>query len=69
MDFIIADRRIKQILQGQCFADLPQKLIPLKLDFCLPKNFCFNCFVGSPLKMMKTAFYFILKALFVLKIF
>ena len=27
------------------------------------------CFIESPLKMMKNAFYFILKALFVLKIF
>ena len=30
---------------------------------------CVICFTGSPLKMMKNAFYFILKALFVLKIF
>ena len=30
------------------------------------KNFCFN---DSPSKLMKNAFYFILKALFVLKIF
>ena len=27
------------------------------------------CFIESPLKMMKNAFYFILKALFVLKIY
>ena len=43
--------------------------IKLKLDFHLPKNVCFICFSKSPLKMMKTAFYFILNALFVLKIF
>ena len=30
---------------------------------------CVICFIESPLKMMKNAFYFILKALFVLKIF
>ena len=30
---------------------------------------CVICFIESPLKMMENAFYFILKALFVLKIF
>ena len=40
----------------------------LKSDFHLPK-ICFICFDDSPSKMMKNAFYFILKALFVLKIF
>ena len=30
---------------------------------------CDICFIKSPLKMLKNAFYFILKALFVLKIF
>ena len=39
----------------------------LKSDSPLPKKF-FICFYGSPLKM-KNAFYFILKALFVLRIF
>ena len=38
----------------------------LKSNTHLPKNFCFN---DSPSKMMESAFYFILKALFVLKIF
>ena len=33
------------------------------------KKNCVICFLESPLKMMKNAFYFILKALFVLKIF
>ena len=33
------------------------------------KKNLFICFNDSPLKMMKNAFYFILKALFVLKIF
>ena len=32
-------------------------------------SICFICFYESPLKMVKNAFYFILKALFVLKIF
>ena len=39
----------------------------LKSDSLLPKKI-FICFYGSPLKM-KNAFYFILKALFVLRIF
>ena len=42
---------------------------PLKSDSHLPKKFLFICFNESPLKMMKNVFYFILKALFVLKIF
>ena len=40
----------------------------LKSDSHLPKKFLFICFNESPLKIMKNAFYFILKALFVLKI-
>ena len=34
-----------------------------------PKKICFICLIESPLKMMKNAFYFILKALLVPKIF
>ena len=45
------------------------KIIKLKSDSHLTKKFLFICFNKSPLKMMKNAFYFILKALFVLKIF
>ena len=41
----------------------------LKEDSCLPKEFCFICFNASSLKMMKNAFYFILKALFIVKMF
>ena len=41
----------------------------LKPNSHLPKKIIFIRFNDSPLKMMKTAFYFILKALFVLKIF
>ena len=40
-----------------------------KFDSYLPKKNCVICFDESPLKMMKNAFYFILKVLFVLKIF
>ena len=38
-------------------------------DTHLPKNICVICFTESSLKIMINAFYFILKALFVLKIF
>ena len=41
----------------------------LKLDSYLPKKNCFINFNESSLKMMKNAFYLILKALFVLKMF
>ena len=41
----------------------------LKWDSHLPKKICFIYFNESPLKMIKNAFYFILRALFVLKIF
>ena len=41
----------------------------LMSDPHLLKKNCFICFNKSPLKMMKNAFYFIFKALFVLKIF
>ena len=41
-----------------------------KSDSHLPKQEnCVICFIESPLKMMENAFYFILKALFVLKMF
>ena len=43
--------------------------LTLKSDSHLLEKFCFICFIKSPLKMMKNAFCFILKALFVLKIF
>ena len=41
----------------------------LKSGSHLPKKNCFICFNDSPSKVMKNVFYFILKALFVLKIF
>ena len=40
----------------------------LKSDSHLPKNFFVICLIESPFKMMKNAFYSILKALLVLKI-
>ena len=41
----------------------------LNSDSHLPKKFLLICFNKSPLKIIKNAFYFIIKALFVLKIF
>ena len=41
----------------------------LKLDTHLPNKIIFIFFNESSLKMIKNAFYFILKAVFVLKIF
>ena len=46
---------------------LTWKLDNLKSDSDLPKKII--CFNDSPSKMMKDAFYFILKALLVLKVF
>ena len=43
--------------------------LSLKSDSHLPKKICVICLIESPLKIMKNAFYFMLKALFVLKIF
>ena len=40
-----------------------------KVGLSPSKKICVICFIESPLKMIKNAFYFILKALFVLKIF
>ena len=43
--------------------------ITLKSDSQLPKNFFIICVPENLLKMLKNAFYFILKTLFILKIF
>ena len=41
----------------------------VKVGLSPSKKICVICLIESPLKMMKNAFYFILKALFVLKLF
>ena len=41
----------------------------VKVGLSPSKKICVICLTESPLKMMKNTFYFILKALFVLKIF
>ena len=51
------------IVEGKC------EIHRLKSDPHLPQKTCFIFFHESPLKMMKNVFYFILNALFVLKIF
>ena len=51
------------------FRLLKSSLKLLKSDSHFPREFLFIFFNESPLKIMKNAFYFILKALFVLRIF
>ena len=51
------------------YKDAKMSRMFLKSDSHLPPKNCVICFVESPLKMMKNAFYFILKALFVPEIF
>ena len=46
-----------------------KEFLYLKLDSHLPKKILLICFNDSASKLMKNAFYFILEALFVLKIF
>ena len=41
----------------------------LKSASHFPQKICIICFIESLLKVMKNTFYFIIKALFVLKIF
>ena len=48
---------------------MKEKVKTIKSDSRLPKKILLFTSVESPLKMMKNAFYFILKALLVLKIF
>ena len=54
-----------QIVTNYCNMYFCWKIV-LDSDPHLPKKNCIICFIESPLKMMKNAFYFILKALFVL---
>ena len=57
------------IISNQIFSDdfMRNGINLLKVRFALLEKM-FICFNESPLKMMKNAFYFILKALFVFKI-
>ena len=54
------------------FHKTKQKMFPdayVKVGFSPSKKICLINLIESPLKMMKNAFHFILKALFILKIF
>ena len=61
---IVSLVNIEKYLRGN---NLPDLLI--KVGLSPSKKVFFICFNDSPSKMMKNAFYFILKALFLLKIF
>ena len=61
---IVSLVNIEKYLRGN---NLPDLLI--KVGLSPSKKVFFICFNDSPLKMMKNAFYFIFKALFLLKIF
>ena len=56
-------------LQSRQFRSPSFERPPLKVGLSPSKKNCVICVIERPLKMMKNAFYFILKALFVLKIF
>ena len=64
------EKEIEKLLRNLSEKKACQKSdTPLKSDCRLPKKICVICFIESPIKMIKNAFYFVLKALFVLKIF
>ena len=60
---------VKQFLKSKVSGLHIEGAHSLKSDSHLPKKIVFVCFNESPLKVMKYAFYFILKALFILKVF
>ena len=47
----------------------PKSDVKFKVGLSPSEKMCVVFFIESPLKMMKNAFHFILKALFILKIF
>ena len=53
---------------GTCILLLVFCLAEIKVGLSPSKKVCVICLIESPLKMIRNAFYFILKALFVLKI-
>ena len=59
-------KELKACVQSFSFFN---QMIVVKVGLLSFKKLCVICFIESPLKMLKNAFYFILKALFVLKIF
>ena len=53
--------------EGWCDLHI-QILEKFRVGLSPPKKICAICFIWNPLKIMNNAFYFILKAFFVLKI-
>ena len=64
-------KHINEFLAGnkKYFFVILKFVFQLKAGLSPSKNFFVVLFIKSPLKLIKNAFYFILKALFVLKIF
>ena len=65
-------RGYRKLIQRRSFLTKSDFLIPkyvLKVGLLPSEKVCFICFNKSLLKIIKNAFYFILKAPFVLKIF
>ena len=56
------------LIQTNVDVDSQRVILKISLTLTFQKN-CFLCFNESSLKMMNNAFYLILRALFVLKIF
>ena len=68
VEFILHIRRIRILKnEDQNFWKWSKNFL-FKFELSPSKKKCVICFIESPLKMMKNAFYSILKALFVLKI-
>ena len=63
---LLIKKELKASVQSFSFF---HQMIALKVGLSTFKKICIICFIESPLKMMKNAFYFFLKALFVLKMF
>ena len=59
----------RRVIPSCCVASLHLQSKTLKSGSQLPKKYIFICFNENLLNLMKNAFYFILKGLFVLKIF
>ena len=59
-------KELKAFVQSFSFFN---QMIALKVGISISKKTCINCFIEIPLKMMKNAFYFIIKDIFVRKIF
>ena len=64
---LVASQKILGALRGRIWPF--RVVLPFKVRLSPSKIVCFICLSESPLTMMKNGFYFILKELFVLKIF